>query len=161
MSDEALYTRAQIDGLDLPLQLATPAIAQAGQLIDRLRATQSRPTAEPSQIPDTGLLSLARTIYRFRRKREEIFGPKVFSDGNWDILLDLFIAHEQGRKISISSACLAACVPATTALRHLSALAKYGMISRVADDQDGRSARVALTSSGYEKIVSLLRCWPT
>lgn len=161
MSDDALYTREQIDSLDLPLQLATSAIVQAGQIIDRLRATQTRPAAEPSPGSDEGLLSLAKTIYRFRRKREEIFGLRVFSDGNWDILLDLFIAQEQGKKISISSACLAACVPATTALRHLSALAKYGMISRLADDKDGRSARVALTSSGYEKIVSLLRCWPT
>ena len=37
---------------------------------------------------------LARRLLEARRKREEMLGADLFRDPAWDILLDLFLAHE-------------------------------------------------------------------
>lgn len=129
-------------------------------MTDEFRAEEAGQRTDASPASETGLAGLARSIYRLRRLREEQFGSKLFSDASWDILLDLFIAAEQNRKVSVSSACIGSSVPATTALRHLSALAKNGLVSRVSDDEDGRVDWVALTPLGYDKLAEVLRSWP-
>lgn len=159
MSDQTLRAREEVDRLELPLRLETEEIEQVGQTIGHLRATRNVAGPAPSQTSASGLQALAQSIYRFRRVRDEAFGPKLFSDPRWDILLDLFIAREEGTKISISSICIGSSVPATTALRHLSALAKEGLVSRVSSDEDGRIAWLALTPTGYDKLAAVLRSW--
>ncbi len=70
-------------------------------------------------------LQRAKEYYRKRRLRERMFGnPDLFADPAWDILIDLFIASEEGRKISVSSACIASAVPTTTALRWIKILGR-------------------------------------
>lgn len=159
MNEETPHTREQIERLELPLRIATSAIERAGRIIDELRDSQPKAVLAPTPASAEGLLGLAQEIYRFRRTRDEEFGPRVFSDPNWDILLDLFISGEQNRKLSTSAACIGSSVPATTALRHLSALAKCGLIDRKDDEDDRRTSWVTLTPTGYEKVVSVLRSW--
>jgi hypothetical protein len=64
----------------------------------------------------TELAALARRYLRHRRERERLL-PDLFADPAWDILLDLFAASIERRPVSVSSACVAAAVPPTTALR--------------------------------------------
>ena len=42
-----------------------------------------------------------------RRQRAKSFGSELFADPAWDMLLDLFLAMLQKKRISISSACIA------------------------------------------------------
>ena len=69
-------------------------------------------------------LQMMEAIYAGRRARTAIFGAdaELFGEPAWDILLDAAIMEGQGRSVSVTSACLAADVPPTTALRYLSAL---------------------------------------
>jgi hypothetical protein len=53
----------------------------------------------------------------FLRLRSQHFVPALFADPAWDILLDLAAARIDGRMVAVSSLCIAAAVPATTALR--------------------------------------------
>ncbi len=61
---------------------------------------------------------LAREIYKARRLRDAVL-PRLFGEPAWDILLDLFASEAEHIDVSVSSACLAAGVPATTAHRYL------------------------------------------
>jgi len=70
------------------------------------------------------------------------------ADPAWDILLDLYAAEEEGLHISVSSACVAAAVPSTTALRWLRILCERGLITRRADSFDGRRVFVSLSEEG-------------
>jgi hypothetical protein len=103
-----------------------------------------------------GTVSLARNIYRFRRRRERTFGKDLFADPAWDLLLDLFIAGREGREISVSSACIAANAPATTALRWICQLEREGLISRALDPGDGRRSHLHLTDTCFGKMEILL-----
>src|SRR4051812_17841824 len=70
----------------------------------------------------------ARAIYTARRRREAMLGMAAdfFHDPAWDIMLDLFIQGEDHQIVSVSSACVGACVAHTTALRCLKAMERKG-----------------------------------
>ncbi|WP_148291669.1 MarR family winged helix-turn-helix transcriptional regulator [Novosphingobium sp. B-7] len=99
---------------------------------------------------------IAKAFYRFRRRRDDIFPKGIFADPAWDILLDLYISEVEGKKISITSACAAACVPATTALRWLSVLEERGLIVRIDDPNDNRRSFVRITGDAVYKITNLI-----
>lgn len=98
---------------------------------------------------------VARTAYRDRRRRSDIFADAtLFGEPAWDILLDLFIAAKERKRLPVTSACIGAAVPATTALRWLTVLEDKGLIVREADATDARRVFVRLSSDGYEKMVA-------
>ena len=83
----------------------------------------------------------------------------MFRDPAWDMLLELFVAHQGGRQVSVKSLCHASGVPATTALRHLSLLEKHGLITRDGDAQDNRRWFIHPTDkaiNGIARAASLL-----
>jgi DNA-binding MarR family transcriptional regulator len=63
------------------------------------------------------------------------------------MLLDLYAARLEHNRVSVSSLCIAAAVPATTALRWIKALTTSGLFERRADPHDGRRIFVALSDS--------------
>ena len=99
----------------------------------------------------------ARRIYRLRRRRDASFGPELFSDPAWDILLVLFIARREDRPLSISHTCHAAAAPRSTALRWIRQLEQEGLIIRQGDRADGRRAYLRLSSRAAKKMRSLLK----
>ena len=108
-------------------------------------------------VPRTNdLAELARRAYAERRARERYLPASLFGDPGWDILLDLMIAAERGLDISVTSACIAGQVPATTALRWLQLLEAEGLVERVADATDGRRSFVRLTESGHARVAACL-----
>lgn len=96
---------------------------------------------------------LARRLHKERRARDDIFrDPTLFGEPAWDILLDAISAEIQRRPIQITSACIAAAVPATTALRWITLLVEKGYLSRVADEADRRRAFVRITKHGTAQM---------
>ena len=94
---------------------------------------------------DAPLLAFAKAQYAFRRRREAIFGLDIFAEPAWDMLLDLTAAHGEGARVSVTSLCIAASVPATTALRWLTQMVESGIFQRVPDPADRRRAFIALS----------------
>ena len=69
--------------------------------------TPPRPRAKSR---DTRVLgTLARTLYAARRMRAKLFGDAdLFAEPAWDILLDLYTAHCEGKLLPVTSACIGA-----------------------------------------------------
>lgn len=96
-----------------------------------------------------------RQIIANRQSRSRYFDPALFGDPAWDMLLDLTAAHSEGARVSVTSLCIAAAVPATTALRWITQMVESGVFLRVPDPADKRRAFIALSDkalaamSGY------------
>lgn len=102
---------------------------------------------------ETTLVALASKIYSARRKVDEVFGMSGFAvSPAWDIVLDLYKAKSEGKQISVTSACIGAACPPTTALRWLQALESMSLVERKPDPHDGRRAVVELTEAGSIKV---------
>lgn len=91
-----------------------------------------------------------RAVIRSRRLRAQFFPADLFADPAWDMLLDLFAAGLERRQVSVSSLCIAAAVPPTTALRWIGTLHDAGLFERQADPSDRRRAYIGLSGKGLE-----------
>ncbi len=101
-----------------------------------------------------------RAAIRARRMRDAFFGDGLFEDPAWDMLLDLYAAHLEGRRVSVSSLCIAAAVAPTTALRWIGRLTEAGLLRREPDHTDRRRAFLALSVralAGMEGYAAALR----
>jgi len=89
-------------------------------------------------------LDTVRAVIRARRLRGRYFSEELFADPAWDMLLDLLQAEISRLRVPVSSLCIAAAVPATTALRWLKTMVQEGLFLRRADPHDGRRVFVEL-----------------
>lgn len=75
------------------------------------------------------------------------------------MLLDLFVAQAEGRRVHVGVLCDASAVPSTTALRWMALLIEQGLVEKHPDERDARRAYVALTPGARDNIEALLaRC---
>ena len=84
------------------------------------------------------------------------FGADIFADPAWDIILDLYIHNSKHQDVCVTSACAAAMVPITTALRYITVLSDRGMIERSKNQKDGRSYLLRLSPKAIHIIEELL-----
>jgi len=98
-----------------------------------------------------------RLLIEMRRIRFSQFDNGLSANPGWGLLLDLMSAGLAGRQVPVSSACLAAGVPATTALRLVNGLVEAGFVRRRPDPSDGRRVLVDLTEDGRRRMDLFLR----
>lgn len=92
-------------------------------------------------------LRIANWWLKARRLREEVFGPELFADPAWDILLDLYTAEARGECVQTSSLAFAARVPHSTAIRWAKIMTRAGLIDRHKDPRDARRIHVRLSDT--------------
>jgi DNA-binding MarR family transcriptional regulator len=111
-------------------------------------ATRAAPTQSAGQI--------ARRLLAERRAREKLLACDLLGEPAWDMLLDLVVCEEKGEQVSVSSLCIASCVPATTALRWIGALEARKLVCRFKDIDDGRRIYVQLTDNARATLTDYL-----
>ena len=98
----------------------------------------------------------ARRHYRLRRRRDQEFGPKLFGEPAWDLLLDLYIAASDPRLVSVVSASMAASVSTQDTTRWLTILEEQGLVERFESGTDGSRAIVTLSQTAFDQMTRLL-----
>jgi len=96
-------------------------------------------------------------MIKARRLREHYFEAELFADPAWDMLLDLMAARLEGMKVSVSSLCIAANVPPTTALRWIKTMTDNVIFERRADHLDKRRVFIDLSDRAMESMIELVR----
>lgn len=120
-------------------------------LADRSMAYHAEGPADhvPAVPPDPQQI---RHLISLRRLRERFFSPELFADPAWDILLDLAAARLERRSVSVSSLCIAAAVPPTTALRWIRLMTDQQLLERRADSLDARRMFVDLSDAAFDQV---------
>ena len=115
--------------------------------LDQLLRTMSELPNLPAgaAVVEEGMADAARREYRDRREREHVFGPGIAADPAWDILLDLFIARDEGRDATVFSVSAATAVAEGTILRCIAHLVEAKLIARGSHSSDPRSIFLTLT----------------
>ena len=140
---------------DVASDQSADRLRQLSDEVSRIAATLARLSAGPASVaPVAEALPKAdapqvsaetvRSIIRARRLRARYFSEELFADPAWDMLLDLLQAEIAQLRVPVSSLCIAAAVPATTALRWLKTMVSNGLFVRRADPHDGRRVFVEL-----------------
>lgn len=98
----------------------------------------------------------ARILLNVRRARDKMFGSDLFGEPAWDMLLDLFIHQVEGKRVSVSSLCVASAGPQTTALRHIGNLTDRGILQRVTDPRDARRVWLSISPIAFNSMKRIL-----
>ncbi|WP_156255571.1 hypothetical protein [Sandarakinorhabdus oryzae] len=145
---EQSATAQHISALSAEAQRLADALAQLAQTADKDSETQIS-------------AGLVRRLIRLRRDRDRHFPAELFADPAWDMLLDLTAARMEGADVPVSSLCLAAAVPTTTALRWVRSLSEAGIFVRRTDPGDARRAFITLSDQANEAMLAWLRRFAT
>lgn len=123
------------------LSVTSPVLAEV------LLLQRGRNTAHPA------IDGLPACCYAERRLRDRLFADdELFGEPAWDILLDVASAESKGERLPVTSVCIGACVPGTTALRWIDILERRGLLHREDDRTDARRSFVRLTTEGARKL---------
>ena len=144
------------DGGDKPVLSIRARARQLAAMADDMFALAAELDVQGDYAPealDSRMALLARDAYRNRRLRGQFFDNEaLFGEPAWDLLLDLFIAAREGKQVPVTSACIGAAVPTTTALRWLAVLEGRGLIIREADGRDARRIFVRLSPEADQQV---------
>ncbi|EZP81429.1 hypothetical protein BV97_02646 [Novosphingobium resinovorum] len=141
----------------LMLLRLTEQVGQIAGRIDRLDAggipapLPAVPAAgfSPGQLPDARLV---RRIIRQRQLRARFLDNDLFADPAWDMLLDLTASRLEGKRVSVTSLCIASGVPPTTALRWIGQMVDAGLFVRLSDGADKRRAFIDLSEKALQAM---------
>jgi DNA-binding MarR family transcriptional regulator len=129
--------------VDVVSKVATEGQCTASEAIRRIASIAS---PKPPKKRDRGVLAhFVTRLRKLRLRRNELIGAPLFRDPAWDMLLELFAAHETGRKVTVSSLCYASGVPPTTALRQIQRLEAHKLVTRSGDGSDNRRCYIEPT----------------
>ena len=130
------------------LRQLSEEVSRIASTLARLSTGPGTPIRAVDQVPAGDVPPLSadtvRAVIRARRLRARYFREDLFADPAWDMLLDLLQAEIAQLRVPVSSLCIAAAVPATTALRWLKTMVSQGIFVRRADPHDGRRVFVEL-----------------
>jgi CheY-like chemotaxis protein len=129
--------RAKIEGAAFNAELAR-LVSVIGRKVDHDAQVE---------LTEAQLAATLRSIITSRSMRSRFFQGRLFADPAWDILLDLTRAEFEGEQVSVSSVCIAASVPMSTALRWVRQMTAAGLLRRWTDPTDCRRALIALTDA--------------
>ncbi len=153
---------------DIRKQTAPPSLHELSEEVRRIASILSALSEEERSVPppvdeiepgpgEELTAGQIRAIIRARRLRCHYFRDELFADPAWDMLLDLMAARLEEERVAVSSLCIAAAVPPTTALRWIKTLTDQGLFVRVADPQDGRRVFIGLSDDAAAQLVFYLR----
>ncbi|MEO7635740.1 MAG: MarR family winged helix-turn-helix transcriptional regulator [Sphingomicrobium sp.] len=142
---------------DVSSDQSAARLRQLSEEVGRIASTLARLSSAPPSSPTLPTAALSptneplpvsvdqvRSVIRARRLRSRFFAEELFADPAWDMLLDLLQAEISQLRVPVSSLCIAAAVPATTALRWLRTMVDQKLFVRRADPHDGRRVFVEL-----------------
>ena len=130
------------------LRQLSDEVSRIASTLARLSTGPGTPTKTVQAVNDADVPQVSgdvvRSVIRARHLRSRFFEEDLFADPAWDMLLDLLQAEIAQLRVPVSSLCIAAAVPATTALRWLKTMTDKGLFVRRADPHDGRRVFVEL-----------------
>ena len=131
---------------------------EASRIAERLAVLAAAEAASAPPVRGIDAV-LVRRIIKLRRDRERYLPAEILADPAWDILLDLTAARLEGKAVPVSSLCIAAAVPTTTALRWIRSLTEAGLLQRRLDNHDARRSHVELADTAADAMLAYLRAF--
>lgn len=144
-------TAGSDQALGIARQVADMAQGLAA-LADRLVGQNEAATAD---MAEADCVAFLESQFRIRRLRARHLPGLSLGEPAWDILLDLAVAQHWHRETSVTSLCIAADVPSTTALRWINSMTREGLIVRRACLRDGRRSFLGIAPATFQAMLAL------
>ncbi|HEX8239688.1 MAG TPA: hypothetical protein VF574_08135 [Allosphingosinicella sp.] len=88
--------------------------------------------------------------------RDQEFGPTLFGEPAWDLLLDLYIAASDASLASVMNASFASSEPMQETARWLTLLEEHGLVERLHPRTGTGQPIVSLSQRAFDQMTNLL-----
>lgn len=143
----SLHPPDRDQGRNVPVHLSLDEIEHLVGIVERAwrgarrdQLGQSRGAEQPEK-----LAAVARFLIWSRQRRNAMLSEIDFGEPAWDMILDLYVSSIEKRRVSVSSLCVAAGVPSSTALRWINSMVDAGHFIRQQDGEDARRRYIDLS----------------
>lgn len=134
-------------------------MSQCNYLGERIEAPRFHSSPVARSGPSSAQL---KELLKARRARANFFGPHLFADPAWDILLLSYVALLDQDPLLISRLLKTSLVPATTMLRWIKALEQEGWLERSKDPPEAPQSILKLSAAGKSAMERYLASvWPS
>lgn len=172
-SEEDVLATRRLDqiGRALDVRILDHIVVTAGHIHhimsdDVIAGSETRPSAFTLRSPDeTGedaataharILDNARSAMRRRMLRHQLLGSaELFGEPAWDMLLDLFIHECEDKPLAMSSLCISAGMPTSSAMKLIQRMCDAAILERIPDPHDGRRSLMRIAP----KVAHRLRAY--
>lgn len=114
--------------------------------LEELESRLARVEQKDARLDDNVVrIRFLREMLQNRRQRDRLFGKELFGEPAWDILLELYLAELEDRRLLVSKLGQDRGVAMTTALRWVDRLEAEGWLSRIPHPDGGRRVYAVLT----------------
>lgn len=119
----------------------------------RRRLTNVLAAQAPSRNGETAALVNARRHLHDCKERESVFGrPEFFGDPAWNMLVELFIAHEERRDLTAAQLCERAGAALQTAHRWLAIMEREGLVMAVRATSDEGDRQIFISPASIQNM---------
>jgi len=129
---------------------------------DSLDPIEDRIDPEPAELDiarptNEQLARLARSIHAERYFRNEFLDCDLLGEPVYDMLLMLFAASLEGKRMSVTDLTVSSGVPQTTALRWINVLHDRGYTRRTPNPNDARVVYIEIEPEGRARMTAFLQ----
>lgn len=130
--------------------MGTERMAKSGEFRRKLGVTD--PRAEVTDVQREVLRNDAARLQFSRQLRRRLFGPAMFGEAAWDILLALYTAEGSAQRLDATDLAEVSASPFSTTLRWLDYLEEVGLVNRISGDRGRRIIGAELTGEGRQLL---------
>lgn len=124
--------------------------------LEAIEAAVNRLRERTAPDSEAGPLEIALALREARQARDAAFPPRLFGDPAWDLLLEAFIATEQGNPLGKNGLIEAAGLPYATGARWIDRLEEVGLLTHRPIPDMKRRRLYGLTDKGLEAMTRAL-----
>jgi DNA-binding MarR family transcriptional regulator len=103
--------------------------------------------------------AIVSKVIQSRRRRRDYFSSELFADAAWDVLLKLFLAELEGRRLGAAELRNSLALPDSTSERWIAKLERDGWIRQSADVDFPVRRIVGLSGAGSRAMQSWLNAF--
>ncbi|WP_052071684.1 MarR family transcriptional regulator [Sphingopyxis sp. MWB1] len=123
----------------------------------RTVASLSQAAQNNRTIAERQIVEGARHLLKARHKMAALLPKGLLRDSAWDMILELFVAQEEGGILYVKQLMLSSGESAAAAIRRIDRLEEAGLIERFSDPLDRRRVIVRLQEKGHEAVLTMLK----
>lgn len=139
--------------LETALEILSELATGQGKISDEDRI--AAPT--PDQLHACSVTLALQELHDRKYRREQFGALCLGSDSGWEILLELFVAKANAKRLLVSMVGLESHIPPTTALRWLGLLLNAGLIRKESDMLDKRRQWIRLSERGLTLMLQYFK----
>jgi hypothetical protein len=131
------------------------------EALEQLVAVKENPDSHSisaTELSTVELIDRAKKHLQWSRAKGQMMDPGngLFSDGCWNMCLDIYICNLNEQPVTVSSIAHSSGIPMSTAMRYINVMTEQKLLQKNLNPADNRMVFISISADGMENITQIL-----